>query len=321
MTETETQFLAPDVAAGGGRARALAASAPPRRVRRPGADQGAARDRARGGTRRGEALDHVLLVGPPGLGKTTLAYIVRDELGVGIRSVAGPALERKGDLAAILTSLERARRALHRRDPPAQPRRRGDPLPGARGLPARHHRRPGPGGADADARPAAVHAGRRDDAHRPADDAAARPLRDDLPARLLRARRARTIVRRSARILERRDRGRGRGRDRAPLARHAAHREPHPAPRARLRRGAARGRDHDRRRARGARRCSRSTSTGSSGSTASCCARSSRSSAAGRSASRRWRSRSARSRTRSRTSTSRTCSSSASCSARRAAGS
>jgi Holliday junction DNA helicase RuvB len=55
---------------------------------------------------RGEALDHVLLAGPPGLGKTSLAYIVRAELGVGVRSVAGPALERKGDMAAILTTLE-----------------------------------------------------------------------------------------------------------------------------------------------------------------------------------------------------------------------
>jgi holliday junction DNA helicase RuvB len=55
---------------------------------------------------RGEALDHVLLVGPPGLGKTTLAQIVREELGVGIRTVAGPALEKKGDMAAILTGLE-----------------------------------------------------------------------------------------------------------------------------------------------------------------------------------------------------------------------
>jgi Holliday junction DNA helicase RuvB len=55
---------------------------------------------------RGEALDHVLLAGPPGLGKTSLAFIVREELGVGLRVVAGPALERKGDIAAILTSLE-----------------------------------------------------------------------------------------------------------------------------------------------------------------------------------------------------------------------
>ena len=54
---------------------------------------------------RGEALDHVLLAGPPGLGKTSLAQIVRTELGVGIRQIAGPGLERK-DVAAILTSLE-----------------------------------------------------------------------------------------------------------------------------------------------------------------------------------------------------------------------
>jgi Holliday junction DNA helicase RuvB len=55
---------------------------------------------------RDEPLDHVLLAGPPGLGKTSLAFIVREEMGAGIRTVAGPALEKKGDVAAILTSLE-----------------------------------------------------------------------------------------------------------------------------------------------------------------------------------------------------------------------
>jgi Holliday junction DNA helicase RuvB len=54
---------------------------------------------------RGEALDHVLFCGPPGLGKTTLAHIIAHELGVGIKSTAGPVLERSGDLAAILTNL------------------------------------------------------------------------------------------------------------------------------------------------------------------------------------------------------------------------
>ncbi len=54
---------------------------------------------------RGDALDHVLLYGPPGLGKTTLAYVIANELGVTIRTTAGPVLEKPGDLAAILTNL------------------------------------------------------------------------------------------------------------------------------------------------------------------------------------------------------------------------
>ena len=231
----------------------LAPSAQPGRVRRPGAGQGAARDLARGreGARRGPRpraprrpararQDEPRLHRPRGARR-------RHPHRRRPRARAEGRHGRDPDLA------RGARRPLRRRDPPAEPRRRGDPLPGARGLPARHRRRPGPGRAHADARPAAVHARRRDDAHGPSDDAASRPLRDHVPARALHARGAGADRAPLGPDPRRRDRGRGGGGDRAAGARHAAGREPDPAARPRRGRGAPRRRGHARSRARGAR--------------------------------------------------------------------
>ena len=63
---------------------------------------------------RGEALDHTLFHGPPGLGKTTLAHILANELEVGIKMTSGPVLDKPGDLAGLLTNLQAQRHSLYR---------------------------------------------------------------------------------------------------------------------------------------------------------------------------------------------------------------
>ena len=116
---------------------------------------------------RGEALDHVLLHGPPGLGKTTLAAVIANEMGVNMRITSGPTIEKPGDLAALLTNLQendilfvdeihRMNRAVEEILYPAM--------------------------EDHSARSAEIYAHRRDNTLRPAFRAAARPLRRHSPS-------------------------------------------------------------------------------------------------------------------------------------------
>ena len=217
----------------------------------------------------------MLLAGPPGLGKTSLAQIVANELE---RAASCRPPARRSSARATspryLTALEPRSRLLRRRDPPAAARARGDLLPGDGGPQAADHGRPGRGRARRHARPAGVHADRRDHARRAADHAAARPLRRHAPARALRRRRPRPdrapLGRRSSTS---RSTTPAREAIAAPLARHAARGEPAAQARARLRRGARRRARSTRRvAARGARPARGRRGRASTGSTARSCA-------------------------------------------------
>ena len=200
--------------------------------------------------KRGETCPHLLFTGPPGLGKTSLAHIVANEMGAQIRVTSGPALERAGDLVAILANLEagdllfvdeihRLNRTVEEVLYPAMEDGAVDIVLGK-----------GPAARTMHFQLQSVHARRRDDAHRHDHRPPARPLRLRVAARLLldgRADAGRPAIGVPAR---RRHRAGRRARDRAAFARHAAHREPAAAPRPRLRAGAGRRRDHRGRRRR-----------------------------------------------------------------------
>ena len=135
--------------------------------------------------KRGDVLEHILLSGPPGLGKTTLAHIIANAMGVNIKNTSGPVIEKAGELAGLLTSLEKGDvlfiDEIHRLQPtieeylyPAMEDYRLDIIIDQ-----------GPQARSLRLQPAEVHAHRRHDARRHVERALALAFRDDSAARLL----------------------------------------------------------------------------------------------------------------------------------------
>lgn len=133
---------------------------------------------------RGEPLDHTLLHGPPGLGKTTLSNIIANELGVGFKITSGPVLDKPGDLAGILTSLE-PNDVLSSMNPPSLASCRGVSLFGDGGLPHRHHDRQGTFGKKHPDRSEPFHAGGRYNQKRTAHSPSPCPFRHQSPSGVL----------------------------------------------------------------------------------------------------------------------------------------
>ncbi len=131
---------------------------------------------------RNEALDHVLLYGPPGLGKTTLANIIANELGVNLRTTSGPAIERPGDLAALLTNLQEGDVLFIDEIHLAAPYGGRGAVSGDGGFCARHYDRQRPERALRPIGPPAVYADRGDDPGGSVVRSAARPLRRRQPS-------------------------------------------------------------------------------------------------------------------------------------------